>query len=213
MNRAEVVAKMRDSFNMTKQRCYNPNCRDYIYYGGRGISICQRWMDSFDNLIADMGLRPDGHTLERVDNDGDYSPDNCRWATRKEQCANTRAAKLVTHNGQTHNLSEWERILGWKAGTLKARLGVLGYSVDEAFSKEVKCGGLLPGKYYPPKRKPVFQNKATKARSLRGIDLELATFMFGRGKSFSHISRWFGVSVTTASNAVQRKGAYLDHQS
>ncbi len=91
-----------------RQRCLNPNAKNYPGWGGRGITICKRW-DSFKNFLADMGERPDGLQLDRRDNDGPYSPENCRWATAEEQANNRRSSRLETMDGRTQTLTQWAR--------------------------------------------------------------------------------------------------------
>ncbi len=101
-------------------RCRNPNFRQWNDYGGRGITVCERWHD-YHAFAADMGERPPGYTLERIDNSLGYSPENCRWATRKEQQRNRRAAKYVTIDGVEYRAIELADMAGVKTDTIIAR--------------------------------------------------------------------------------------------
>ncbi len=115
-----------------KQRCYGKNHKNYAEYGGRGITICDRWRDSFENFYADMGDRPTPrHTIERNDNDGMYEKDNCRWATRAEQTENQRSTKLLALKGEVLSISKWARRLGIPRRTIGRRLAA-GWTVEQA---------------------------------------------------------------------------------
>jgi hypothetical protein len=104
------------------QRCYNPKHNAYNRYGGRGIKVCDRWLESYENFLLDMGERPIGMYLDRIDNNGDYTPENCRWATPKEQARNKRNNHLLTYNGETRCLAEWAEITGIHPQTLINRI-------------------------------------------------------------------------------------------
>lgn len=93
------IKRTYNTWAMMKQRCQNPKAKDYPLYGGRGISVWDGW-EEFDEFLADMGKRPAGKTLDRIDPDGDYEPDNCRWATPKEQAANRRPRTLLSLEGR-----------------------------------------------------------------------------------------------------------------
>ncbi len=121
------------SWYKMRQRCQNPNCENYKYYGGRNIKVCERW-ENFVNFLKDMGMRPEGKTLDRINNDGNYDPGNCRWATRKEQVHNRREAKdqktqylFIAMDSQgtmiaSNNQSEFARQYGLNRGNINSCL-------------------------------------------------------------------------------------------
>lgn len=117
-----------------KQRCLNDNDKSYHYYGGRGIKVCDRWLADIENFIEDMGNVKPGMTLERIDNDGDYTPENCRWATMKEQCNNRRNSHWVTYGGETKTLTQWGDTLGLSYKVLHDRINKLSWPIEKALT-------------------------------------------------------------------------------
>lgn len=132
--RGRVTSEFRTWKNMVL-RCTSPKTQAYPWYGGRGIKVCERWL-TFENFIADMGLKPDPKlTLEREDVNGHYEPDNCRWATRKEQGANMRNNRLLAAFGETLHMQEWCRRYSIRQQLLWDRLDQ-GWSVEDALTVE-----------------------------------------------------------------------------
>jgi hypothetical protein len=122
-----------------KARCLDTECLAYSYYGGRGITICDRWINSFPNFLSDMGNRtsPD-HTIDRIDNDGNYCPENCRWATMAEQGRNTRNNHLITHNGLTMCLTDWAAKVGLSRSVLSDRINKRKWTIEKALNTPKK---------------------------------------------------------------------------
>ncbi len=115
-----------------KQRCFNPKDAAYPDYGGRGITVCDSWRNSFEAFYADMGARPDPDmSIDRRDVNGHYSPENCRWATQEEQCNNRRNNHLIEHDGQRKTLTQWARAAGLHPNTIRLRLRN-GWTMEEA---------------------------------------------------------------------------------
>ncbi len=117
-----------------KQRCNNPNCRGYQWYGARGVRVCEEWQDieNFYRWAINNGYR-EGLTLDRIDTTGDYEPKNCRWITMSEQQSNRSSNHLIEYHSERHTLTEWSKILGMPRTTLSNRLNTLGWSVEKAF--------------------------------------------------------------------------------
>ena len=121
-----------------KSRCYDTKGRSYKDYGGRGITVCPRWLDSFQNFYADMGDRPTPkHSLDRKENSKGYCPENCHWATRKEQNNNARFNRRLTHHGETLTITEWSLRTGINLATLRHRLRK-GWSVPDALGRPLR---------------------------------------------------------------------------
>ena len=114
-----------------RQRCLNSKNRLYKNYGGRGIKICERWL-KFENFYEDMGDKPDGKSLDRIDNDGDYCPENCRWATDDEQANNRRGNVRIKYDGDIDTLANWCRRLDLKYTRIKKRFES-GWEIDRLF--------------------------------------------------------------------------------
>lgn len=119
-----------------KSRCLSPANTYYADYGGRGITVCQQWIDSFQSFLADVGSRPSAqHSLDRINNDGNYEPGNVRWALSDVQQNNKRNTTLITAFGQTMSIPQWSRYTGIPKDTIRYRLSQ-GRSMDGVFSKE-----------------------------------------------------------------------------
>lgn len=111
------------AWSSMKARCSNPHNASYANYGRIGIRVCKRWRESFESFIADMGLKPTpGHSIDRVDNGGSYTPENCRWATRIQRANNKRSNVLVTLDGETRTLTQWQLHYGISPSTYYKRL-------------------------------------------------------------------------------------------
>lgn len=128
-----------------KNRCSNSNHPRYKDYGGRGISVCDEWrynFQAFYDWAMSHGYR-ENLTLDRINNDGNYEPSNCRWTTVMEQNNNTRRCHYIEYRGEKHSLSEWSRILNIPRATLSSRINVYNYPIEQAFTEPI---GLRVGK-------------------------------------------------------------------
>ncbi len=120
------------SWRSMRDRCLNPNNSRFEHYGGRGILVCERWTQ-FTQFHEDMGDRPEGYTIERIDVNGNYEPGNCLWIPRSQQTYNRRYNKVLEYRGEKKTLAEWARSLGIPARTVQSR-HKKGFSVEEILS-------------------------------------------------------------------------------
>lgn len=118
-------------------RCYKSSDISYPNYGGRGISVCDRWRTSFQAFYDDMGPAPNGRQLDRIDNDGNYEPGNCRWATLEQQGNNRRTNRLLTYEGQRMTLAQWNKAQGFPKNVLHKRLAA-GWTLARALETPLR---------------------------------------------------------------------------
>ncbi len=126
-------SKTYTSWNLMVRRCVNPNNPSYNNYGGRGISVCRRWR-KFDNFLEDMGVRPDGQQIDRIDNNGNYCKSNCRWVTSQQNNRNRRNNHIITFRGKTQCVTAWAEETGIKCGTIYYRIKH-GWSIKHTLTK------------------------------------------------------------------------------
>ena len=121
-----------------KTRCFNKNSKKYPRYGGRGITICQEWLDfkNFHEWAMSHGFKP-GLSIERIDNNGNYEPSNCCWITMAEQAKNKYTNHYITYNGVTDTIKGWTKRLGLKKNTLYARINDYGWPIEKALTTKV----------------------------------------------------------------------------
>ena len=163
-----------------KTRCLNRNHVSFHDYGGRGIVICERWLRSFTNFLADMGEKPSkAHFLDRVDNDGNYEPSNCRWATNIMQARNRRSSRKITFNGETKCLAEWAEITEMPYHIIRDRLDD-GWSVADALNTKPR----------------------DKGRKLKAVHVPIIRVMAEDGLQQKLIAEMFGVCRSLVSNIV-----------
>lgn len=122
-------------WNGMLNRCRNPKTSMWRHYGGRGIKVCDRWL-TFENFLADMGEKPVGKSLDRINNNGNYEPGNVKWATPVEQHNNTRTNRLLTALGKTQTVTQWAREIGVEKSVLFNRLG-MGWTAEDAITRPI----------------------------------------------------------------------------
>jgi hypothetical protein len=173
------------SWTSMRQRCHCESAIGFHNYGGRGIKVCERWMNSFENFYADMGNRPEGMSLDRIDNDGDYCPDNCKWSSHVEQGANQRTNRFIEHDGERLTLAQWSRRTGLSKHTIRRRL-IKGWSIEKTLNTPLH---------------------ATRKNQLNASKLKEADVLDIRASDLpaSELAKQFGVTVDNIYAILKRK--------
>lgn len=151
-----------------KDRCLNVNNQHYSDYGGRGIKVCDSWLNSFQNFISDIGFRPSkNHSIDRYpNNNGNYEPTNIRWATQSEQMRNVRNNRLLTYNGETKTLVEWSEIIGMSITGLSWRIDKLKWPLERALTYKKR---ILSDEYRDVKSRQLYHKKKAEISKKRQV--------------------------------------------
>lgn len=165
-------------------RCNNKNNKSYKDYGERGIAVCDRWRYSFENFLLDMGRPEKGFEIDRIDNNSNYEPMNCRWVSRLENAHNKRNNRFLSHNGQTKTLAEWASCFNVNPAAILYRIKA-GWTDSEIFE-------------IPFSKKPNSKLSQAKANAIRGL------FLMGRYTK-SKIARLYDVNHKTIHNIINNK--------
>lgn len=184
------------SWAAMKRRCMAINSSDYRRYGGRGITVCDRWK-TFVNFLADMGERPLGKSLDRIDNTGNYEPGNCKWSTQKEQASNTRTSVHMTLNGETRTMKEWSRRIGLCYQTLQARYHS-GWSDFKALTEPVYISGMVPS------NRKLSETTVAEIRNLYNSGTRLCDLAERFGLDISHINHIVKFKIWKGTALVQK---------
>ena len=132
------VSKIYTVWQSMIQRCVNSNDTAYYNYGERGITVCKRWRNSFENFLKDMGKPPEGYQIDKIDNNGNYCKENCRWSTPKENSRNRRDNHLITHDGKTQCVAEWAEEYDINYNTLYGRIFIRNWPIKKALITPVR---------------------------------------------------------------------------
>lgn len=162
------------------KRCFNPNCHAYKNYGGRGVTVCARWKNDFIAFAHDMGPKPTPkHSIDRINNNGNYEPGNCRWATQKEQCRNYRGNTFLTANGKTQTMIAWSEENSIPVSTIINRL-IRGWNQETSVTapshslNKRKLSHLVPAGWSDMAKKAGLKHQTFLNRMKRGWSLEKA---------------------------------------
>ncbi len=183
------------SFNAMKQRCYNRKHKNYALYGGRGIRVSKDWRFSFETFLADMGPKPGpDYSIDRIDTNGHYCKENCKWSTQKEQCNNKRTNNVIDHHGDTFTLTQWAEKLNMKRESLAARLKIVP-TIAEAVAYKRKTPKFIP---YAEKGESNFNAKITESQVIQIRAL-------GGQHTQMQLAKMFSIGKSQVSNILRRK--------